>query len=235
MDPYEVVTVDYKLKFNRDLEELQTDLVKATSANAYSWIKKGNLTKELAKDFERILDVGCGWGRELIRLKSAVGVDLCLPFLKAARNYVCNDVVLASAAFLPFKEAAFDFLIVSEVLEHLYDPEKAMGEAVRVLRNGGKIVLQTPNSQLTRQKFVAKRYGHVHEFNPKELFRFLSSFGFQDLRRFGSTIPYVPSGSRLSILNEKAIFFRLWRLLDKLCPLKWDIIIFATLTKPTEC
>ena len=231
MDPFDVVTPDYKLKFRRDLEELQTDLDKATSANAYCWIMKGNITKELATDSERILDLGCGWGRELVRLQNAVGVDICLPFLKAAKNYVHNDVVLATTNSLPFKDDAFDLLVMSEVIEHLGNQESSMREVVRILQDKGKIVLQTPNSQLTRQKAVAEKYGHVHEFNPKELFRFLAFFGFQDLKRFGSTIPYIPSGSRLSMLNENVVFFNLWRLLDKLCPLKWDIIIFAKLSK----
>jgi len=36
MNPYDVVTPDYKLKLSRDLEELQTDLAKATLSNASS-------------------------------------------------------------------------------------------------------------------------------------------------------------------------------------------------------
>ena len=231
MDPYDIVTSDYKLRLRRDLEELQMDLAKATSANAYSWIKKGNITKELARDSARILDLGCGWGRELVRLKNAVGIDICLPFLRAAKNYTNNDVILASTTSLPFKEDVFDFLVMSEVIEHLDEQERAMREAVRVLQNQGRIAIQTPNSQYTRQKVVAERYGHVHEFNPKELFRFLSHFGFRDLQRFGSTIPYIPSGNRFSAYNENNVFFGLWKLADKLCPLKWDIIVSARLKK----
>jgi ubiquinone/menaquinone biosynthesis C-methylase UbiE len=231
MNPYDVVTPDYKLKLSRDLEELQTDLAKATSSNAYCWIKKGNITKELAKGSARILDIGCGWGRELARLENAVGIDICLPFLRTAKRYTNNDVILASATSLPFKEDTFDCLVLSEVIEHLEEQETAMREAVRVLQDQGRIVLQTPNSQLTRQRIVAEKYGHVHEFNPKELFRFLTHFGFRDLQRFGSTIPYIPSGSRFAVYNENRVFFNLWKLLDMLCPLKWDIIISSRLMK----
>jgi ubiquinone/menaquinone biosynthesis C-methylase UbiE len=231
MDPYDVVTPDYKLKLRRDLEELQTDLAKASSANAYCWIKKGNITKALTKGSTKILDVGCGWGRELARLKNAIGIDICLPFLRAARNYTNNDVILASATSLPFKEDAFDCLVMSEVIEHLKEQETAMREAVRVLKDQGRIVLQTPNSHWTRQKIVAERYGHVHEFNPEELFRFLTYFGFRDLQQFGSTIPYIPSGNRFSACNENIVFFTMWKFLDRLCPLKWDIIISSRLMK----
>jgi len=231
IDPYDIVTPDCKLRLSRDLEELQTDVAKASSANAYSWIKKGNITKELAEGSSRVLDIGCGWGRELARLDKAIGIDICLPFLKAAKNYTGNDVVLASTTYLPFKENAFDFLVISEVIEHLVEHEAAMKEAVRVLQNKGGIALQTPNRQITRQRAVAEGYGHVHEFNPKELFRFLTNFGFRELERFGSTIPYIPSGSRFSAYNGNRIFFSVWRVLDRLFPLKWDIIVSARLFK----
>jgi ubiquinone/menaquinone biosynthesis C-methylase UbiE len=135
---------------------------------------------------------------------------------------------------LPFKKDAFDSLVMSEVIEHLEKREKAMSEAVRVLRDRGRLVLQTPNSRWTRQRVVAEKYGHVHEFNPKELFRFLTYFGFRDIQRYGSTIPYVPSGSRFSTLNENLFFFSLWKLLDRLCPLKWDIIISSRLRKTSN-
>jgi ubiquinone/menaquinone biosynthesis C-methylase UbiE len=225
------VTANHKLKLRRDFEELQTDLSKATSGNAYCWIKKGNITKELVKGSLRILDVGCGWGRELVRLRNAVGIDICLPFLRTAKSYTNNDVILASATSLPFKEDIFDSLVMSEVIEHLEKRGRAMSEAVRVLRDRGKIVLQTPNSRWTRQRVIAKKYGHVREFNPEELCRFLTHFGFRDIQRYGSTIPYIPSGSRFSNLDENLVFFSLWKLLDRLCPLKWDIIISSRIRK----
>ena len=87
-NPYDWVTKNHLLKKKRDLEELQTDLRVATSANSFSWITKGNITMEFAGGTERVLDVGCGWGRELVRLKNAVGMDVSLPFLKSAKNYV---------------------------------------------------------------------------------------------------------------------------------------------------
>ena len=65
VNPYDWITKEFKLKKKRDFEELQMDTSKATSANAFSWIIKGNITMEFAKDAKRILDVGCGWGGAL--------------------------------------------------------------------------------------------------------------------------------------------------------------------------
>lgn len=45
---------------------------------------------------------------------------------------------------LPFHEAAFDGLILSEVLEHCTDPVRAMAEVHRVLKPGGLLLVTSP-------------------------------------------------------------------------------------------
>jgi ubiquinone/menaquinone biosynthesis C-methylase UbiE len=226
------VTESFVLREKRDIEEMQTDLNKATSANAYSWIKKGNITLASARGAERILDIGCGWGRELSRLENAVGVDICLSFLRTARNYVKNDVVLADAHCLPFAENAFDFVAMSEVLEHLAHPQKAIDEVKRVMKPKSRFLVQTPNKALTFGKFISsEKCGHVHEFTFSELRVLLESLGFIVLRKTGSTIPYIPSTSKFEKLNYSRVFFSLWRFLNKIVPLSWDLIVLSELQR----
>ncbi len=227
-DAYELVTKDYCLRNKRDLEEMQKDPKKATSANAYSWIKKGNITMELAKSSENILDVGCGWGRELCKLQNAVGVDISKVFLRTARTYIKNDVILTDAHYLPFKDNSFSFVVMSEVIEHLENPTKVLVEIKRVLRTKGRLLIQTPNKALTLGKFISsEKCGHIREFTFVELKNLLEPFGFNILKRSGSTLPYIPSTSRLEKLNHSRLFFSFWRLLNKTIPLKWDIIILS--------
>jgi SAM-dependent methyltransferase len=47
---------------------------------------------------------------------------------------------------LPFDDAAFDLVIFTSVLEHLYHPRHAMGEIARVLKPGALLLLETPNA-----------------------------------------------------------------------------------------
>lgn len=47
---------------------------------------------------------------------------------------------------LPFEDESFDLVWCAEVIEHLRDPEHALGELRRVTKSGGAIVLTTPNS-----------------------------------------------------------------------------------------
>lgn len=230
-NPYEWITKDYKLRRKRDLEEMQTNVEKATSANSFSWIIKGNITLKFAQNAERILDVGCGWGRELSRLENAIGIDIVIPFLKTARNYVKNEVVLADAHHLPFINNSFDFVVLSEVIEHLKDVRKALSELKRILKPKSKLLIQTPNKRITLGKFIhAEKSGHIHEFTFSELKNLLEEFGFKILQRTGSTIPYIPSTSKLEKLNSNKLFFSLWKLLNKVVPLKWDLIVLSEIS-----
>ena len=49
------------------------------------------------------------------------------------------------AESLPFPDNSFDFINMSEVLEHIDSPEKGLAEAFRVLRPGGSMYLSAPN------------------------------------------------------------------------------------------
>jgi len=225
MDPYEWVTDDFRLKHRRSIEELQSDLNEATSAAAYSWIRKANITKALSGEPKRALDVGCGWGREIARFPQGVGIDICLSFLKTARNYMKNDFILADAHFLPFRDKTFDFVYMSEVLEHLTEPTKAIDEIARVIESRGRFVVQTPNKRLTRHIAVDPKYRHLCEYNTSELVELLASRGFHVLKRNGSTIPYIPTSNRFYRLNFNRYFLRMWKLADSVFPFKWDIIL----------
>lgn len=227
-NPFEWITTDFRLRHKRDVEELQGDPKKASSCNAYSWIKKRLITAELAGNAENILEVGCGWGRNLACLPAAVGIDICLPFLRTARNYVSNELVLGTAYSLPFKDGAFLLVVMTEVIEHLEEPNGALREIKRVLSDEGRLLLSTPNKALSR--FV-RTPGHVHEMSYRELVACLVRHGFTVLARKGSTIPYPPSFSRLAWFDDKWFSFWPWKLLNSVLGifgfLKWDIILLA--------
>jgi len=92
----------------------------------------------------RVLDVGCA-GQAPRALLSAgatyVGLDY---YATASAWYGTRPQVYGDAAGLPFADASFDWVLFLDVLEHLPDPQRALREAARVLRAGGRVVAQVP-------------------------------------------------------------------------------------------
>jgi SAM-dependent methyltransferase len=99
---------------------------------------------------DRILDVGCGWGRHLRLLLAAgheaVGVDRSHALLRRSRGL---GALLAAADMraLPFRDQAFDVVVNLATSLGLFlddaDAVAALAEARRVLRPGGALVIET--------------------------------------------------------------------------------------------
>jgi SAM-dependent methyltransferase len=96
----------------------------------------------------RILDVGCGLGayvRKLRTISEAVyGVDVD-PDKVAQAQKELPHIYLAPAEELPFPDASFDVVLQHEVLEHVRDDRQAVHEACRVVRVGGRVIIFAPN------------------------------------------------------------------------------------------
>lgn len=102
---------------------------------------------------QRVLDLGCGRGfylnftRHLYPAADVVGVELERPLLDVARRHVPGAAVVCASAYdLPFRDAAFDRVLFTEVIEHVPDDEAALAEIARVLRPGGVVALTTPHA-----------------------------------------------------------------------------------------
>jgi SAM-dependent methyltransferase len=105
----------------------------------------------------RVLDVGCGFGLETLRLAPLVvpggavtGVDLSAAFLDEGRRRASAaglDVAFeqGDAAQLPVPDAAADVTRAERVLIYLDDPDRALAEMVRVTRPGGRIAIIEPD------------------------------------------------------------------------------------------
>jgi SAM-dependent methyltransferase len=91
-----------------------------------------------------VLEVGCGTGvltrvlAALPRVRTVVGVDLAESLVEKARELAPGlRFEQADARSLPFADASFDVVVFDSTLSHVPEPERALGEASRVLRPGG--------------------------------------------------------------------------------------------------
>jgi SAM-dependent methyltransferase len=141
---------------------------------------------------ERVLDLGAGGGRhafEAMRRGARVtALDYSAADLKdavaVAGGMLAGDevgievwagAVNGDALDLPFANNTFDRVIVSEVLEHIWDDERALVEIVRVLRPGGRVAATVPTRWPERVSWALNyRYhdtpgGHVRIYRQHEL------------------------------------------------------------------
>ncbi len=96
----------------------------------------------------KVLVDGCGVGTYLAHLVPvsgmAIGLDIELPRVQESREFTPN-VFCAAGEFIPLASESLDLVFSHEVLEHVQDDRQAIGEMVRVLKPGGRIVLFCPN------------------------------------------------------------------------------------------
>lgn len=91
----------------------------------------------------RVLDLGCGTGRNLPLFDGgvrAVGLDPCLETLRAARRRApATPLVLAVAERLPFRAGSFDTVVSGLVFCSVTDTALAFDEVRRVLSPSGRL------------------------------------------------------------------------------------------------
>jgi ubiquinone/menaquinone biosynthesis C-methylase UbiE len=131
--------------------------------------KQGAYNREIVallelQDQHRVLDLGCGTG-ELTRMIAdrldcakgglAVGIDAAARMIALARKKRGNDVCrfeVAAAENLPYENASFD-AVVSSLFFHHVDLElkqRALAEAYRLLKPGGKLIIADMHTPTTR-------------------------------------------------------------------------------------
>lgn len=135
-----------------------------------------------------ILDVGCGTSKILGAFPQAVGLDI--DFKKLRYNLsLGNPLVNADIRNLCFKDACFDEVICSEVIEHLRQEDSIFQELSRVLKQGGILILGTPDYaraswiliEWLYKKIVPGGYAdeHIAHYTRKGIVTKMQSLGFQ--------------------------------------------------------
>jgi SAM-dependent methyltransferase len=150
---------------------------------------------------QRLLDVGCGngrhtWAAYCLYDCQVMALDMLQVDLQKTRYtlYTADDgkekgngwlVVRGDAASLPLRSGSFDRVICSEVLEHVADPKRSVGELVRVLKDDGVIAVSVP-TRLTESVYwrISRQYsrnpgGHVRIYKAKDIMRLLRDHDLQ--------------------------------------------------------
>jgi glycogen(starch) synthase len=125
----------------------------------------------------RILDVGGGYGRiagALSRHHDVVLCDLSPDMLEeAARRWPSLEVVRADARSLPFDDESFDLVLAIDLVTHLQSLREGVNELARVVRPGGRVLMDTTN----RSPWWPLAYPRYVGFRPMRLLRTMAAGG----------------------------------------------------------
>lgn len=149
----------------------------------------------LAHPGARVLDVGAGSVVEKNRRAGQHALADKYARLTGQRGYFGLDVepganvmFVSDAHFLPIADASLDGVIMVSVLEHLYDPVRAVNQVARVLKRGGVFFSYAP-------------FYHPYHASPHDYFRFTRE-GYRYILREFSQAEIVSGGNSVAVTND---------------------------------
>jgi len=149
-----------------------------------------------------VLDVGCGTGKDSVKMASLVGtghvfgVDFSKKMIDTAKSYaaaVDSPVTFQHGNIyqLDFEDNFFDRCRVDKTFQHLANPQAALTELIRVTKPGGKIIIAEPDHDSliidtpfvdVNHRFVRFRRDHITQGSiAHQLYNMFKELGLEDV------------------------------------------------------
>jgi ubiquinone/menaquinone biosynthesis C-methylase UbiE len=161
----------------------------ATPLNLHKRIRL--VAQTLQSTSPKLLDCGCGAGDYVAAFVEdyqidAFGIEYSAQKVRQAHNrYVLKDRVLeGNLETIPFPTDHFDAVLLNEVLEHVPDESRVLGEIHRILKNSGCLIVFSPNRWFPFETHGVELKGSGRRVPP-----------------FVPLIPYIPSSVGKKVFN----------------------------------
>lgn len=105
-----------------------------------------------------LLDVGCG-DAEMMSYLRANKPGLKCYGIDVRKSLSGENVVKASCSNVPFKNSTFDIIVMAAVIEHIENQEAVIRDISHLLKEGGIIVITTPNPLYSFPAKIAANLG----------------------------------------------------------------------------
>ena len=158
------------------------------------WLSWRQIRRHAVFDGRRVADFGCGYQASLARLILPRAAHLALADVSLAPDLACHPKVTAMQGTIPeclagLPDRSFDVILCVSVLEHLWEPLRALREFRRLVAPGGTCLLNVPT---WRGKFflefsafrlglspAAEMDDHKTYYDPRDLWPLLVQAGFR--------------------------------------------------------
>ena len=213
-------------------------------AQFIKWISNVKIANEIYRGLDqksRILDIGCGAGAFLNRVKTdkgceVNGVDISGAAVEAAKNSFGLDIFKGTITEAPFEDGSFDVITAWWYLEHIPDPHVTAARIGNLLKPNGHCIIGVPNFEsFNAKRFKDKWYHldcprHLCIWTPSAMKRLLEQHGLTvtgiiyDKTPWGlrGSLQYSLFGDNIDPKHRNSIrqSLLLWMLL-----LPWSIIV----------
>jgi ubiquinone/menaquinone biosynthesis C-methylase UbiE len=132
-----------------------------------TWLKRVNFKPPS-------LIVGCGVGTGINFNDEIYGIDLFIETCLTAKIAGRGRIICADAHKMPIRGCSFQQVLLMHSLEHVICPFHVLSECYRVLKNGGDIHIEVPNSP----NRISERTSHIYGWNAITLQNILKKIGF---------------------------------------------------------
>lgn len=187
----------------------------------------------------RVLDIGCGSGHLLNRLRLlgwiGVGFDFDPDAVATARRDFQLDAHVGGIEDVPAAIQLFDVITAAHVIEHVPDPVSFLRHCRRLLKPNGLVVIRTPNASSLGHRLYGPWWRglepprHLVVFTMESLRRVATSTGFAVERLFTSTAMaesvlivshFLSKTGRFSPSDTSAGGFVVWKVMGPLMGLR---------------
>lgn len=147
--------------------------------------------KDIVKN-KKILDAGCGTGYGTIFLansgaREVLAFDVNEQAIQYAKQHFQHENLqynVMSLEDIQLPDKSFDIITSFEVIEHVKNPQRAIAELKRVLKDDGVLIMSTPNQKEHPGQMFNKF--HIHEMDYAELYTVLrQQFNHVRIMAFG--------------------------------------------------
>ena len=141
------------------------------------------LKNNLSGNQNRILDIGCGTGKNLEVLERfgvSFGIDSSPQAILYCKKRGIKNVVKGNIERMPFTRESFDAITALDVLEHV-DDQEALKEVHRVLKRGNVLIITVPAYPELWSKWD-EVLNHKRRYAKKQLENLLKENGFKILK-----------------------------------------------------
>ncbi|RKZ47850.1 MAG: class I SAM-dependent methyltransferase [Candidatus Parabeggiatoa sp. nov. 2] len=183
----------------------------------------------------KLLDVGCGNGRWLARMRDlgwqVEGIDFDSEAAQQARTQYGLIVHVGELSTVGYPDNHFDAIILQHVIEHLPHPVSVLAECRRILKPNGRLVVITPNIQSWGHQHFGHHWRglepprHLYLFSRQTLSRVAQQGGFNQIETFTTAV-----GAESILANSQ----KLKNLSQQQAPMKFKLLSSAWLLQYYE-